>query len=318
MRIVYLDQNKWIELAKSAKEPDKYPELATLLHTMIKDVQAGGLILPLTLSNIYETHKINDASRRHDLASLQALLSRGLVFRGRYRRLEAELADLLRAIYALPAETRDPLWFLSNIFFEAFAEVGDPRLKFTVSDGLLNFLRKHPAYGLYDYLFALPEEIRLAAVQKFSAGSEQLRIRVENRRTQHSGESLAMRRRIYGALLMIDELETIMQVAAKVGVSWRTVSDIGSSNARRIMRDVPLYNIERELTLRLESQYRPIEENDFRDMQSFCAVLPYANHVIAENQFINLAKQAKLDQRYATYLSTDIFEHSRTASTRSR
>jgi hypothetical protein len=49
-----------------------------------------------------------------------------------------------------------------------------------------------------------------------------------------------------------------------------------------------------------------INENDFRDMQAFCAVVPYADDVIAENQFVNLAMQAKLGARYGTRISTHL------------
>lgn len=74
----------------------------------------------------------------------------------------------------------------------------------------------------------------------------------------------------------------------------------------RLARDVPTYFIERELSLRLEAQSRPIEENDMRDMQAFCAVLPYADLVVAENQFVSLARQANLGEKYGSRLSTDL------------
>jgi hypothetical protein len=34
--------------------------------------------------------------------------------------------------------------------------------------------------------------------------------------------------------------------------------------------------------------------------------IPYADVVIAESQFVSLAKQAKVDKKYDTRLSTDI------------
>jgi len=45
----------------------------------------GRIIVPLTQTNIYETHKINDPQRRHDLAYVQVTLSQGRAFRGRHR-----------------------------------------------------------------------------------------------------------------------------------------------------------------------------------------------------------------------------------------
>lgn len=68
------------------------------------------------------------------------------------------------------------------------------------------------------------------------------------------------------------------------------------------------YDAEREPVLRLERQIRPLEENDLRDMQSFCATLPYADVVIGENQFISLAQQAKLDKKYGTRITSNLLD----------
>ena len=75
-----------------------------------------------------------------------------------------------------------------------------------------------------------------------------------------------MRRRIQSALLMINEIDLILDIARRAGFPWRNVSDMGSKNAHKIVEDVATYYIEREIALRLEAQTRPITENDFRDM----------------------------------------------------
>jgi hypothetical protein len=306
--IVYLDQNKWIELARAIKHPADYPAQHSLLESIAREIDAGRLVLPLTAANIYETHKINDPQRRHQLAILQATASQGLVFRGRHRRLETELHDVLCAIYGRPSAPRAADWFLSNTFFEAFADWDDERLGLTISERAMRLIRSEPARSLYRYLVATPDDIRTTAVKKFTEGSERLRQRIEERRRQHVGETFAMRRRIQSALLMINEIDLILKLANKAGIPWSAVSDIGRTTARRIIEDVPTYYVEREIAVRLEAQKRPIEENDFRDMQSLCAVIPYADNVIGENQFINLAKQARLGRRYNTLLGTDILD----------
>jgi hypothetical protein len=308
VRTIYLDQNKWIQLARAAKSPDKCPEVASLLEKAVSAVQGGGLIFPLSATNIYETYKINDQQRRHDLALLQVILSGSLVFRGRYKRLEEELCRVMRDAFGLPPIASERLWFLSTVFFEAFAEHDDVRLQSTVSAQMLDLVKRHPASALFSYMANASNEERIAAVRKFSAGSEEWRQRIEARRRRDINEPLSLRRRIYSAMLVVDELELILAAARKAGTPWKTISDIGPITTRRLVRDVATYYIERELTLRLEGQTRAITENDFRDMQAFCAVFPYADVVIAENQFSNLAKQAKLDEKYETMLSSNILK----------
>lgn len=304
--VVYLDQNKWVELARAVECPSDHPAHHELLEAMSREVKAGRLVLPLTAANIYETQKTNDPGRRHDVAILQAAASQGLVFRGRHHRLEAELGDLLRAAHGHSPTPRDTDWFLSDVYFEAFVDWNDERFGIAISEEFVDFIRKGPANSLYEYLMATPEEIRTNAVLNFSHGSEDLRRRIEQRRRQHASESFAVRRRVQSALLMINEIDLILTFANKAGFAWKTVLDIGDQLTRRIVEDVPTYYVEREIALRLEAQARPIEENDFRDMQSFCAVVPYADEVVAEKQFINLARQAKLDRKYGTKLGTDV------------
>lgn len=308
MRIIYLDQNKWIELARAAKRPAEYLEQHAILEAVERDVSSGRAVLPLSATNIYETYKINDPQRRGELASLQSALSGGLVFRGRHARLEKELSELLRDACGLPPKPREPNWFLSNIFFEAVAELNDSRVKLSIPDEAIDAIRNSPGAALYDYIMAGSAEHRALGVKLFSEGSEQLRQQIEKRRSQSKDESMSMRRKIYSATLLIDEIDLVLEIAKKAGVPWTTVSEIGQTNARRIVEDVPIYYSERELALRLEAQNRPIDENDFRDMQSFCAVAPYADIVIAENQFVNLAKQAGLDKKYDTRIVTSIVE----------
>jgi hypothetical protein len=307
VRIAYLDQNKWIELARAAKQPENYPDHSALLTSISRAVDAGDLILPLTFTNIYETFKINDPQRRCDLSFVQASLSKGLVFRGRYKRLGDEISEVTRIAYGLAPVFREEHWFLSDLFPEAIAETDDDRLGFGMSEKVIAAMRDNPAHALFDYLTTTPDEVRLAAVRRFSQGSDGLRQRIEKRRNEHRGEPLTMRRKIYNALLMIDEIDLVLRIVKDAGLPWTTIGDIGATNARKIITDVPTYYIERELALRLEAQSRPIEENDFRDMQAFCAVIKYADMVIAEKLFVNLTKQTKLDQKYDTAVTADIF-----------
>lgn len=308
MSIVYLDQNKWIELARAIKRPDEHSDLQPLVSKIRAAVGTGSLVLPLTSTNIYETHKVKDPERRCDLAYVQSVLSKGFVVRGRQKRIETELTTVLADCYQITTPpSADLQWFLSDAFFEAFCEYNDDRLDFEVAENFVNFVRTNPAELLFHYLAELPEDARKDSVKNFTDGSERLRSQVEDRRAKHAGESQSMRRKIYSALMMIGDIERIIRVANGLGIPWKEVGDIGSPNAMRIMNEVPTYYIEREIALRLEAQSRPIHENDFRDMQSFCAVIPYVDLVIGEKQFVNLARQAGLDKKFDTLLETDIF-----------
>jgi hypothetical protein len=305
VQIIYLDQNKWIDLSRAVKDPAGYPELRTVLEVLVEEAKARRIVMPLTQTNIYETHKINDPQRRHDLAYVQATLSQGRVFRGRHKRLKTEVTDVLRIAYGLEPAEHPPHWFLSDVFFEATLEWKDPRLV-PISERVMEAIQKEPPRHLFEYLMLTPEDVRVAAVARFTDGSENLRQQIEERRARDANESLSMRRRIHSAILIVNELDLILGLVRSAGLPEQDETNILRKTCRKIVNGAPTYFIERELALRLEAQSRPIEENDLRDMQTFCAVVAYADIVVAENLFSNLAMQAGLDKKFETIVSTNL------------
>jgi hypothetical protein len=164
VQIVYLDQNKWIDLARAVHQPTEHPAQRKVLEVLVEKANAKQLVLPLTATNIYETHKINDPQRRLALAYVQATLSQGLVFRGRHKRLEVEVSDLLRSAYNLPLLSRQPQWFLSNVFFESTLERDDSRLGTRISEKMIDYLRRDPPRMLFEYLVGT-EDVSVWSIQ---------------------------------------------------------------------------------------------------------------------------------------------------------
>lgn len=304
MLICYLDQNKWIALAKALKLPKEYPAERDLLDMLVVEVKAGRLLLPLSFTNIYETRKITSVARRRHLAWAQASLSQGIVLSGRHRRLEAEVEDAARLVCGWPKIDRTPHWFLSTHYIEAVADLTDARLADEFASPNLGHCIGPPSHALYQYLVSESDAERTASVRRFSSGSDELRQRIEKRRARWVNESTSMRRRAYSALLMIEEIDAINKAIRRAGVPWNSVGDIGEKNALAFIDSIPIFYTEREIVMRLEAQHRPIHENDFRDMAAFCAALPYSHAVVGENQFVNLSKQARLDAKYGTKLFT--------------
>lgn len=199
-------------------------------------------------------------------------------------------------------------WFLSDLWFEAVADYSPETFGFALSDTVLDHMRRDPPGMLFGYLTVNDEDMRLEGVRRFTAGSTDLVAGIEARRAIVASETLALRKRAYGARLMIDELDFILATGRRLGLDWNSVRDIGSSLVRSIPADLPILATERELAVRLEDQARPIAENDLRDMSAFTTVLPLADIVVGEKAFVNLARQARLGEAYGTRLLTSIDE----------
>jgi len=307
-RIAYLDQNAWVSLARGSWDQERYPKEHSALTRIVELVQGNEIIVPLSFANLYETAKINVPHRRANMARAQALISNGVVFRGRRRIFGETLAAYIANKCSIPRREPSHNWFLSDLWFESGGDYTPQNYGFEISDRVIDFIRQDPARAMFDYLAFGDEATRLEAVRRYSAGSADLITRIEARRGLVAKEPLAMRRRAYGARLIIDELDFIFATARNLGLSWSTVHDIGSSLVRSMAVDIPVLNVERELVVRLEDQGRAISENDLRDMMAFMTVLPLADIIVAEKQFVNLARQARLDERYGTVLMTSVFD----------
>jgi hypothetical protein len=307
-RIAYLDQNAWVSLARGSWDQERYPKEHSALIRIVELVRGNEIIVPLSFANLYETAKINVPHRRANMARAQALISNGVVFRSRRRILGETLAAYIANKRSIHRPEPPQNWFLSDLWFESGGDYSPESYGFKISGRVIDFIRQDPARSMFDYLAFGDEATRLEAVRRYSAGSADLIARIEARRALVANEPLAMRRRAYGARLVIDELDFIFATARNLGLGWSTVQDIGSSLVRSMTVDIPVLNIERELVVRLEDQNRRISENDLRDMMAFTTVLPLADIIVAEKQFVNLARQARLDEHYKTAFMTSIFD----------
>ena len=304
--VVYLDQNMWIDLARALKAPEDHPRNAELLGWLAAKVEAGTLRLPLTATNLYETHKVKNSELRSAIAFTQAKLSEAHVFRGRRRRLEIEVSRVLSRLYGLPWSEPSTDWVFSRFFFESQAEHGDASLGIRLSDGALDLVRMNPEAALFEYLVQIEDVTRQSAVDKFEQSSDRLRADIEERRDHIRNESLSVRRKIYSAILAFNDQDSLIDIAKKVGLSWSCFKDNNGATMRRVIEETPAIFIERELALKLEGQARPIHVNDIRDMRNFSTVLPYADIVVAEKHFTDLTRQAGLATRFEARLETDL------------
>lgn len=307
-KILYLDQNAWVALARGAWDKIEHPQEHETLTAVYHAVRTGSVIVPLSFTNLYETTKINDPVRRTTMAGVQVALSGGKVFRARRRILADTLTAYLAAHFSLPHSAPAEHWFISNLWFEAVADYSSGAFASVLSERVVEAVLKDPAEQLFRYLTFHDERVRREAVRRYTASSRELLTRIESRRGLAAAEALALRKRAYGAQLVLDESDFILATGRALGLEWRSVRDIGSSLLRKLTVDVPTLYIEKELAVRIEDRISAISENDLRDMSAFITALPFADIIVAEKHFVNLSRQARLGERYATELLTSIFD----------
>ncbi len=149
MDIVYLDQNKWIELARVHAGAVTSGPIAELYQELAAAVISKKVIFPLSASHVLETSKQNDPARRSHLAETQAKLSRGFAYRSRAGRLEVEVRMALHRVFNISPPESDRFWVLAPSFLEAF----EPLDSSIAPAASLDWLRRTSAHMGPDSLY---------------------------------------------------------------------------------------------------------------------------------------------------------------------
>src|SRR5258708_2799171 len=73
--VVYLDQNKWIELARMRLERSNARGTAAFVDELVSLVARGTALFPLSLGHYQETFRQSNPQRRHQLAQTMFALA---------------------------------------------------------------------------------------------------------------------------------------------------------------------------------------------------------------------------------------------------
>ncbi|MYN38641.1 hypothetical protein GTP55_04570 [Duganella sp. FT109W] len=309
MHVLFLDQNKWIDLARvHAGKTTSGPHLI-VYQELLAAVRTGKLIAPLTASHILETSKRNDPESRANVVEIQALLSKGFVFRSRKARLLIEMRNALHIAFGDEPEQPPANWTVVPGFMQAF-EMFDTLVASPEDAATSRFMNQQvdPQKQYVDYMMNQDDGRRRAAHSAFAKESDQLLSRIEARRTIMEGSTMDLRWRAYAAKLFLDHQGFVAHMLDVVGHTVDEMKKLGGEAIVKFVREVPTLNVEAELAARLEVKTGPLKVNDIQDMHSFCTAIPCAGRLVAERGFISLARQAKLDNRYDVALSTELAE----------
>jgi hypothetical protein len=189
-------------------------------------------------------------------------------------------------------------------FIRAFEEF-EPAIV-AITEFTDNYMGAKEAY--LDFMLDQDDQIRRAAHLTFAQGADSLVERIEKRRKNFANYSKELRQRAYAAQLFMDHQDSVIQELINLGRTVQEMEDLGPDAFMKFIGDIPTLNVELKLAICREAQAGLLKANDLGDAQNFYTSIPYANIIVAEKNFVNLAKQAKLDKQYGVELHTNL-EH---------
>jgi hypothetical protein len=317
MKRVYLDQNKWIDLAAAQKGIEKglpFEDVHLLLGAM---VDHGDVSLPLSAAHYMETHNRRRYDSRRDLASTMAPFSRFHAIGPSSSVLPGELDRALEAMLQQPLEVRDLRPFgqgVSHAFgFEI--EVEPLAAQLAERSPVPSAAKEATRHYLELLLLAgLPpeEEAKLPDYQPFAHQEAA-------KRNAREKESLREIRRVAGwqkgekskrvakAQALTEYLEPLNEALRRARISADHFMALGQSGMTSFLECVPTLFAALELErLRETASQKAWERQDLTDLGALPVASVYCDVVVTEKLWVDFARRSELDERLETVFLSDL------------
>lgn len=141
-------------------------------------------------------------------------------------------------------------------------------------------------------------------MEQYELGSIKLLERIMKRKLISDDIDIAFKRQIYNGLLMIEKIEILNGVIDLLKIELTEKER--EVFLKKLPRQIPPFDIETELALKIENQDRKLVSNDLRDMSAYVSAISYADYLIGEKMFMNMGRQAGLNKKYKCKLETSI------------
>lgn len=292
--LVYLDLNKWIDLARAELGQKKGDRYRVALREAERLVGEGRATFPLSFAHFMEVAKIGDDCRRRNLARLMVKLSQGWLLQSARSLLLQELrtavatrfGKMFNSVRVVP---------LTRSIKSAFGVTG--RL------GPADFDDK-----VLDCPDALEECLaRARATREFVERWSTFAIRHEQGRLVCRDATPDLRKRRYCALVTHDIQNDLLSVLNEFDLSWKDFADLGPHGCVELLERVPSVDVEINLFVQRDEHWdRKIAPNDEIDLGFLSLAIPYCQTVVTEKFWTSLVRRTKLDMKYRTRVGHDV------------
>ena len=313
---VYLDQNKWIDLARAATGHLLGERFGDALALARAGVASGVVSFPLDMYRYWETSKRGNDRSRYDVVGVMRELSRQHTMALPFGVLDEELDLALQRRFGRPEHARR-----QQVFGLGIRHITEGRMKWpefdlsALPDGgasLPGDLRARLEHAVTEsveehLLRAGPDTLHAAGFDHAASDHGQRFVNFENSLAatiaQNGMNGDAIEQAVRGADFA-DIRPALVEALKRVGLTYDQF--ISVSDLMNFMDDLPtryVTNVMRSAKHRQTQQ--TWEPNDFIDIVALPVAAVYCDVVITEKQWIHRMRQGKVDQRYNTVLLND-------------
>lgn len=301
-RIVYLDQNRWINVARAVLTPEQVtPESEREPAAALADAaDRSELTLPLAAAHLVELSRAGRARRRRELGGVMADLSNGWFMRSplAVRREKVMAALRARASRATEGRRRPPVFTCSPVgFFSSLSTAADPEPDVDFGGHPLHGVDSTAQMTRLDALLALVAMIvderpldtmgGRAAAAGWASGHDELGQFLGTTPRSRGQRQLAVRAKVLADLG--DELATWAWAS---GMSTAEFGEWFTVTSESDLRQMPYMGRVHEVAqLRLANRDDRWEGNDLNDLHFLSCAAGYADVVVAERKHGNYLRR---------------------------
>lgn len=315
MKIVYLDQLHWIEIAKAINGKSVKDGTHDALKYITESSQESKAIFPLSLSHYYETLKHSNPDRRLRLAKVMRQLSGGKTVAALKHIVNHEIQVALKEFF--PDQiTPQKFSYVGTGFEHALGEELGLKLVWPKPEAVPADIKTK----MESDIFGLIEDILLSGVLRFES-LEHLFARpdtsADDKFKQHLEEwkGIASRvsqdeleRRIY-SITFNDILTPIVEELCKFKIPFEEFAQIGEQGVCKLLDLMPTRRVDMHLRRQwaTNANLTP-KQSDLNDWCFVGSAVCYSDIVVTENQMNDLLSRADSLNAKVTAEITDLMD----------
>jgi len=310
---VYLDQNKWIDLARAVSghpHGEKFKTVAMMVAAAVSRSEAS---FPLSAGHMFETWKQKNGKRRREVATTMLTISKNHAIAPYWELVPGEIDRALRRRFGRPINCLPVRPFGQGIKHRSgmYAPPISEGLRARVLAAEPSLSQSELSDAIDLLLLAGPhEDLPLAGVASPPVKPAQDFAKQQNAQVQRFIDYAAdkdTRRRGVAARELIGMQDILEAGLARANVSWHALMELGADEVTAFMLDLPSRAAGLELMWRQfdnpQTKWKP---NDLIDIGYLSCAVAYCDVVVTERKWEHMFNQSGVAQRLDTTVISDL------------
>jgi hypothetical protein len=313
---IYLDQAKWIDLARAANGSPLGERFQTVGVVIAAAVEQSHASFPLSAGHFIETWKKRRAVPRHELASIMATVSRSHAIASPHLLLPGELDRALQRRFGRPAILLPLRPFGLGIAHITGSDNAPPvpeAMRAAVLSMRPELDDRELANAIDQILLSgPPHDMPVAGIPQPPLEPAENFARDENEQVnrfiRYSADK-ETRRRGVAARELIGLREPLEAAMRRAAIWWDDIIALGADGATDLMLDLPTRAPGLELMWRqhdnTQTTWKP---NDMNDIGFLSTAVAYCDIVVTERKWTHMLNECGVARRFGTTVISDLVD----------